>query len=335
MENKLNFTQYAKNELLSNLPENSCCRLAWLSAAIKAIGSLQLSKKGVSLFFESANYDYVKSIVQFIKNLYFASLDIEIKDIKSGLQKGKHFMVKVPSGHTLTILTDTGIIKDEESGGFEINGGINPKMVFEECCAKNFLKSMFIALGSANVPTKIIGEDDDVESSGNGYYLEYQLSDELLSEDLVKLLEHFDISAKLTERNNKYVVYVKENEAISNFFALLSANETVLYMQDIIVERLLNNNLNRKSNCEVGNYDKTAIASSKQTIAINHIAETIGLHKLPDKLRILSELRLRNPTAPLDFFVENIGEEITKSGINHRFRKIISISDSLKDLEGK
>lgn len=328
MDKKLNFNQYAKTEILAKTPEDKCCKLGWLCAAVKACGSLTLSKKGASVVFESSNYDYVKSIIHIIKSLYFATLDAEMKNVNSGLVKGRIFTVKVPVGHTRTILTDLGIFVDEPDGTFSISCDISENVIQKTCCAKFFLASLFVATGSANVPSKIIGETEDIESSGNGYYLEYLLNDENFSEQVIRLLKHFGIVAKMTERNGKSVVYVKDSEAISNFFALLGASDTVLYMQDIIVERLLSNNLNRKSNCEVGNYDKIAIASAKQIIAINNIEKKLGLEKLPEKLRELAELRLNNPTASLDFFVEAFGD-VSKSGINHRFRKLLSISETL------
>jgi conserved hypothetical protein len=328
MDKKLSFLQFAKSELMTNPPEDACCKVAWLSAAIRAVGSLEIVRRKYELVFESADYDYIKLLVQYIKSVYFASLDIDVIQPKGGLKKTRTYRVKVPAGHAKTIMFDAGVIENEE--GFQLVGGISDKVVFKDCCAKSYLRSLFVATGSAGVPTKIIGEDDDISSSGSGYYLEYLLSDELLASDLIRLLEHFQISAKLTERNGKYVVYLKDSELMSNLFALLSANETVLYMQDVIVERLLNNNLNRKSNCDVGNYDKIAIASSKQILAINYIGDTVGLEKLPEKLQVLAHLRVENPEAPLDFFVKKLKGEVSKSGINHRFRRIIAISEEIR-----
>lgn len=114
-------------------------------------------------------------------------------------------------------------------------------------------------------------------------------------------------------------MYVKESEVISNFFALLGASETVLYMQDVMIERLVNNNVNRKSNCSVANMDKTAIASTKQLLAIENIEKNFGVKRLSEELRSLIALRKEYPEATLDFFAEKLG--VSKSCINHRFRK--------------
>lgn len=331
--NKKNFNQHAKTELLSSIPDTDCCKIAWLASAIKAIGSLNLERNGISLVFESDSLEYIQTVIACIKGVYFTNLEANVVKGKSGIKDAKIFSVKVPYGHTKTILKDTDIMNEYGNGLSKFKSGISVKVVQTECCAKSFLKSLFIATGNANVPSKIIGVDDDIISSGKDYYLEFALQDKPFAEDLIKLLENLSIFAKLTERKGRYIVYVKESEAISNFFAFLNANETVLYMQDIIVERLVNNNLNRKSNCEVANIDKIAIASTRQIIAIKKIDELMGLDKLTDKLKEIALLRLEYPTATLDFFVEKLNNEVSKSGINHRFRRLIAIADKLTNLD--
>lgn len=324
---KLNFNRFAKNEILSVLPEDACCCAAWLSAAIKGVGRLKISRSKTELIFESQDYDYIKSTAHAVRKLYHSELDIDVTSVNTGLQKGRLYTLKIPAGITDDLLKDTGIIYPDDDG-YGFTDGIDNRIVFNECCAKNYLKSLFVAVGSAGVPEKLIGADDDIESSGSGYYLEFALSDESYASAVRKLLLNFEIAGKTIERGNKIVLYVKESETISNFFALLGANETVLYMQDIMVERMLNNNVNRKSNCEVANMDKTAIASTKQIIAIETIDRYYGIGRLAPELRELINLRLDNPTATLDFFAEKLG--VSKSCVNHRFRKLVAMADELK-----
>lgn len=327
---KLNFNRYAKNELLTTEFKDRCCAYSWLAAAIKAVGSLRILKNRTELIFESQDYDYVKSTAIAVKTAYNTEIDVDVTNVNTGLQKGKLYVLKMPPAISRDMLKDTGII-DKNSDGFSFKEGIDNAVVEKECCAKTYLKSLFVATGSANVPEKIIGEDADIESTGSGYYLEFALSDESYALSVKKLLLSFDIAAKTVERGNKYIVYVKESEAISNFFALLGASETVLYMQDVMIERLVNNNVNRKSNCTVANMDKTAIASTKQLLAIGKIEKYYGVGRLSGELQSLVALRKEYPEATLDFLAEKLG--VSKSCINHRFRKIISIADDLSECD--
>ena len=93
---KLNFNRYAKNELLTTEFEHKCCATAWLSAAIKAIGSLRILKNKTELVFESQDYEYIKSTAIAVKTTYNAEIDVDVTNVNTGLQKGKLYVMKVP-----------------------------------------------------------------------------------------------------------------------------------------------------------------------------------------------------------------------------------------------
>ena len=325
---KVKFTVCAKNEMLKNQPTEVCCAKAWLAAAVKATGSLNITKTGMNVVFESDDYDYMISVVHAIKLLY--SLPVElISQRGKGAKKSAAFMVKLGKSQSETLLFDVGIWGKGEDDMPCFARGVRKEIVRKECCAKAFLRSVFVATGSANVPPKLIGESDSVESSGGGYYLEFVLSDEILAEVVAGLLKSLGVPAKTTERKEKFVVYQKDSEIISNTFALLGAHEAVMYMQEIMVERTLSANLNRQSNSAAANADKTVIAATKQVLAIQTIDKTSGLDKLPDTLKEIAVLRLENPTAGLDFFAGRLG--ITKSGVNHRFRKLVQMAEEIEN----
>ncbi|UKI15306.1 MAG: DNA-binding protein WhiA [Clostridiales bacterium] len=300
--------------------ENKCCATAWLSAAIKSNRQFKNTEKNkTELVFESQDYEYIKSTAIAVKTTYNAEIDVDVTNVNTGLQKGKLYVMKVPPAITHDMLYDAGIIRKTKDG-YDFVEGIDNKVVMNECCAKTYLKSLFVATGSANVPEKNLSAKTLISSRREtGIILNLRFRTKRMLYQSKKLLLSFDIVAKTVERGNKFIVYVKESEVISNFFALLGASETVLYMQDVMIERLVNNNVNRKSNCSVANMDKTAIASTKQLIAIENIEKKFGVKRLSEELRSLIALRKEYPEATLDFFAEKLG--VSKSCINHRFRK--------------
>ena len=85
------------------------------------------------------------------------------------------------------------------------------------------------------------------------------------------------------------------------------------------------NNINRKSNFETANMDKTYSASAKQTLAIAIIMDTIGLNSISDDLRKVAELRLENPEMTLKQMSEVL--HISRSGVNHRIQRLIAIAE--------
>ena len=70
-------------------------------------------------------------------------------------------------------------------------------------------------------------------------------------------------------------------------------------------------------------------ASMKQLEAIDKIENTIGLSALPPDLEEVAILRLANPEESLTDLLKLSTLNLTKSGLNHRLRKLISIADNL------
>lgn len=96
------------------------------------------------------------------------------------------------------------------------------------------------------------------------------------------------------------------------------------------IVRDMRNSVNRLVNCETANLNKTISAASKQIDSIERIEQLQGLDSLPDKLRAVAEVRLAHPEASLQELSDLIpGGGISKSGVNHRLRKINKIAEEL------
>jgi len=93
----------------------------------------------------------------------------------------------------------------------------------------------------------------------------------------------------------------------------------------------MRNSVNRLVNCETANLNKTIGAALRQIENIRYIEETVGLDFLPDKLREIAELRINYQDVTLKELGEMVsGGNISKSGINHRLRKIDDIAEKLR-----
>ena len=135
-------------------------------------------------------------------------------------------------------------------------------------------------------------------------------------------------------RKGETVLYFKGSEQISDLLVYLGATQAVFELQNTIVERSVRNNANRQTNCISANIDKVVEASERQLAAIRTIENGIGLDALPPKLKEAALLRKEYPSASLDELV-GVNGSVSKSGLNHRFRKIIEtaglISEKNKD----
>ena len=111
----------------------------------------------------------------------------------------------------------------------------------------------------------------------------------------------------------------------------MGANNAVLMLSNEIVTRELRNKVNRQVNCINANINKTVEASLKQINAIKLIENTIGLESLPEDLQEVAVLRLANPEESLDELLKLSTIKLTRSGLNHRFRKLIKIAGTLEE----
>ena len=150
---------------------------------------------------------------------------------------------------------------------------------------------------------------------------------------LQTLLARFGIEGKLTERRNRTVVYVKVADQIADFLKAIGAYQKTMEFEDIRIQRDFTNSLTRLENCEIADEVKTIQAGNKQVDAIIKLIEANQYSQLDDKLREVAELRMDNPESSLneliDKYESTYGNTISKSGLQHRFKRIIEMANKI------
>ncbi|ADG40669.1 MULTISPECIES: DNA-binding protein WhiA [Leuconostoc] len=183
---------------------------------------------------------------------------------------------------------------------------------------RSFLRGAFLAAGSVNSPEKA------------NYHLEIFTSHEELAEQLLVIMKEFSLPAKITDRTGGYIVYLKRAEKIVDFLSTIGATQTMLRFEDIRMMRDMRNSVNRMTNAEMANIQKTADAANKQVQQILFIANEIGdLDLLPSKIRDIAKARLEFPDDSLTELGTRL--DISKSGANHRMRKLKELAQMIKD----
>ena len=187
--------------------------------------------------------------------------------------------------------------------------------------AMSYLRGAFLAGGSVNNP----------ETSR--YHLEIYSTYEDHNLDLAKLMnKFFYLNAKATKRRSGYIVYLKEAEKIGDFLHIVGALNAMLSFEDLRIMRDMRNSVNRLVNCDTANLKKTATAAAKQVEDIQLIDRERGIDSLPEKLQLLAHFRLENPELSLKEVAEKLPDgPISKSGVNHRFKKLREIADNLRE----
>jgi DNA-binding protein WhiA len=327
----MSFATDAKSEVLKQTIDNDCCSIAFLSAIIKCSGELSISsnhKIEVEIFTELEDlYDKVKVIIE---QYYGKECNIKLME-DTNISKANRYKITLPSDITDQLLKDLGIMNINDEGLLTIENGISDFIIMDDCCKRSYIKGAFVSCATSN----IIIKNYDNDKSNSGYHLEFVFNFEKIAEDFIGLLENFGIHAKITTRKNTPIVYIKEYQLICDTLALVGANKAVMSLQNEAAIRELRNNVNRQNNCLNANLNKTVNAAVKQLNAIKIIQENRGLESLDENLMELALLRLANPESSLEELRALCTEKLTKSGINHRFTKLIKVADEIKQSKFK
>ncbi|WP_100332295.1 DNA-binding protein WhiA [Bacillus xiapuensis] len=311
----MSFASETKKELTA-LESEGCCAKAELSALIRMNGSLSFSNRLLVVNIQTENAAIARRIYVLIKKNYDIEVELLVRK-KMRLKKNNVYIVRLKE-KARDILEDLDIIEK----GFSFVHNISPELIAQKCCRRAYLRGAFLAGGSVNNP----------ETSS--YHLEifslYKEHNDALSD----LMNSFGLNSKTLERKKGFITYLKEAEKITEFLTIIGAHSALLRFEDVRILRDMRNSVNRLVNCETANLNKTIGAALRQVENIRYIESTVGLQVLPDKLREIAELRVTHQDVTLKELGEMVsGGKISKSGINHRLRKIDEIAEKLRASE--
>ncbi|AIQ61947.1 sporulation regulator WhiA [Paenibacillus stellifer] len=307
----MSFAALTKKEL-TMIENGPCCDKAEMSALIRMNGSVQLSSKRIVLDISTENAAIARRIYSLLKKYYQVHTELLVRK-KMRLKKNNVYIVRIPA-RVEEILNDLKIV----SQGFVFNDGIDESIVRKNCCKRAYLRGAFMAGGSVNNP------------EGSSYHLEIASMYEEHCKALVELADVFHLNARCIERKKGFILYIKEGEKIIEFLNLIGAHQALFKFEDVRIMRDMRNSVNRIVNCETANLNKTISAAVRQIENIKFLEKEIGLDKLPDKLREVAEVRLAHPDINLKEVGEMLKGTVSKSGVNHRLRKIDEMAEKLR-----
>ncbi len=311
----MSFTSDIKKELIAR--NNSEARTvaekkAGLSAFVRTSGSLGWKDGDPAFFLVSET----ENVAEFFMHEFFETFGFELfvsnatMDRMSGRDK---LILQCPSVCSEEVLIGLRLLKE---GGGEFKEGISSLLVSDERRRIAYVRGAFLGGGSCILPS---------EGAKTGYHLEIVFSERKAAKDFCKILEGFELLAKLTERKETFLVYIKSKEVISDFLAVIGAENALKKFSALVERRDESNRDNRARNCMAGNADKAAIAAVKQVVAIQKLFDKGILAELSDELKALAEARMKNPTMSLQELADHL--KVSKSCLNHRMRRLMELAE--------
>ena len=290
----MSFTATIKEEI-TRIDENIVESLAELSCIIR-------------------NNAVARRIFRLIKNIYDVTPIITVRK-RYNFNNNFSYILKIRQKVSF-ILKDLSIVIDSVYQNIPKNYLIN-----DDECIRAYLRGLFIATGSINDPKT------------SQYHLEFIVDNREYAEFISGLLNKYQLNSKVIKREKNYMVYIKEAEKISDFLRIIHAFSGVMYFEDIRIYRDHKNMTNRLNNCEQANMDKIFLTAAKQLHDIDILEEHDLFDVLDEKILDVIRYRREYPESSLQELSEimshELGYPITKSGLNHRFRKIREMANQI------
>ena len=298
-----NFTHDVKRDFLQEFPESKDTCAAALSALLNTAG--YRSQQG-DVVFVSEN----ECVAEFFLRL------TEVFAVRAELWTAAHDPKRQKDKLTFFCAGEEAkrllLFASPETGAF--------RFAEADDTALAYLRAAFLGGGSCTLPRG---------GAKTGYHLEFSFSGLEQAESFCEVLETFHLFGKVCKRGDRFVVYLKSREAISDFLSVSGANAALKRFEEVSAEREESNRFNRVSNCFAGNADRSAIASAGQIVALVEMQHETGFLGLSDELLETARTRIENPTLSLSELSLRLG--VSKSCLNHRLRKLMRLAQQIKD----
>lgn len=306
----MSFSSAVKEEVASSISNARHCLIAEIAAIVSLCGKIKIdTSNGPSIVIQSENIGVIRKCFTMIKKAFNISTEVSIrKKVKS--KKGSTYSLVVRDEYTLKELLKAIKINDD------ITKPVSNLVTMNSCCKRAYIRGAFLANGSISDPEKF-------------YHFEIACPTLDKAEQLKKVINSFDIDAKVITRKKYFIVYVKEGSGIVDVLNVIEAHVALMEFENIRILKDMRNSVNRKVNCETANINKTVFAAVDQIDAIRNIEKAVGLNSLAPELEQTAIIRLENPSASLKELGEMLDPPVGKSGVNHRLRKICKIADDL------
>ena len=287
----MSFSGEVKEELAKHISSARHCRIAELAALLSFCGQYgREASGGYTIGFQTENEAVVRKSFTLLQKTF-----------------------NIDSDATL----DEERMQDFYSKFGNLEAPVSQTLIKNSCCQRAFLRGAFLSIGSISDPQK-------------GYHMEFVCTDEAKAGQLQKVIQGFEIDAKIVMRKKYYVVYLKEGAAIVDLLNIMEAHVALMNLENLRILKEMRNSINRRVNCETANISKTVNAAARQIEDIEYLRDHYGFKKLPENLRQMAEVRLEYPDAPLKELGEYLDPPVGKSGVNHRLRKLSEIADRIR-----
>lgn len=314
----MSFSSRVKEEIARQKSSARHCCIAEFAAIFHLCGKIRQTSQG-NLFLEihTENLTVAQKSYTLLRKTFEVQVDIMVR---------RHNVRLSGAGYSLFVREKKGVILilkaikmlDENGNLWGGSQQIHQRLVQNTCCKRAYLRGSFLVAGSVTNPEK-------------AYHLEIAVQSQQYARQLQALSASFGVGGKIVERKKYYVLYMKEGSQIVDFLNVMEAHIALMELENVRILKEVRNSVNRQVNCETANINKTVTAAARQMEDIRYLQCHMGFSQLADGLREIAELRMEYPDSSLQELGQMLSPPISKSGVNHRLRKICKIADQMRE----
>ena len=316
---EISFTKEIKDEIALRNDFSDAEMKALLSSFVKINGNLILRNNEWIVMVRTENKKIAKMIFSELKRLFHIDARITVTEKRRLRINLDNTIINIEIYTNAKNILNELEVYNSDSGFTTLP---TKSIVSEAETRRAYIAGAFLAAGSVNSPAT------------SNYHLEVATSGDDYADYLAKQLRKFNLDAKTIKRRNQHVVYLKKSEQIADFLRVVGAVKGLMKFEDVRIQRDQYNSMNRVYNCDIANDMKSIASGAKQVDVIDYIDKYFGLINLDQSLYTIAKIRLENSEASLnelaELYSEQTGKTISKSGINHRLRKIMEIGENLR-----
>ena len=313
----MSFSEYIKNELCELKEENENNKLAILASFIKLSGNLVIRNSSLEIELRTENPNIAK---------YITELSVDVLKTEPKFTYHRNMRLNKNPYYILSINKDPiGVLKRLEIMDNEGRMNSSPSLTFvkNKEFLRCYLRGAFIANGSINDPY-----------SRGGYHFEISTLDEEFALYLRKLINEYDLKAKVSKRRNTFIVYLKKGESIGDFLRIINSMDGLMQFEDCRISKDMINNTNRVDNCDLANEMKRSALAQKQIEAINVIIKRELVENLDYKTQKIIQYRVDNPEWALSdianaYNIDN-DDNMSKSSVRTILLKVMQLAEEVQ-----
>ena len=297
----VSFSGTAKAEMCKAVPKRQCCALAQAFGVLLFCNSF--GADGIRIVTECR--EFASSLPKLFRKAFNVGFDVFPDEDSTG-----KLVFQISDPHKLGLIMDAFGFSPESTLSLHVNLAV----VENDCCKASFLRGAFLAGGSVTDPEK-------------GYHLEITTTHGSVSRETYALIQEvMGFYPKSISRGGSYILYLKQSDRVFDLLTFLGAPVCAMGIIEARLEKELNTKVNRRCNCDEANTSKVVEAAQEQLAAIRDLRKKGALEHLPQKLLQAAIAREENPEASLTELAAMMDPPITKPAMNHRLKKLVSLT---------